>query len=93
MEPRAIRPGFVVSGVVDDCYHASINGIPDASTLSAMRLVAGLEAMITDPVYEGKSIAGLIELVSRGGIERESNVLYAHLGGQPAINACAALFS
>ena len=42
--------------------------------------------MITDPVYEGKSMAGLIDLVARGEIARDSNVLYAHLGGQPAIN-------
>jgi 1-aminocyclopropane-1-carboxylate deaminase len=79
--------------ILDDRYHAGIYGIPDAQTLDAMRLAARLEAMITDPVYEGKSMAGLIDLVSRGEIERSSNVLYAHLGGQPAINAYAALFS
>ena len=49
--------------------------------------------MITDPVYEGKSMAGLIDLVSRGEIEPGSNVLYAHLGGQPALNGYAALFA
>ena len=43
--------------------------------------------MITDPVYEGKSLAGLIDLVSGGEIPADSTVLYAHLGGQPAINA------
>jgi 1-aminocyclopropane-1-carboxylate deaminase len=48
---------------------------------------------ITDPVYEGKSMAGLIDLVSRGEIDRSSNVLYAHLGGQPALNAYASLFA
>ncbi len=79
--------------VLDDRHHAGIYGIPDASTLSAMRLVARLEAMITDPVYEGKSMAGLIDLVSRGEIERDANVLYAQLGGQPAVNAYASLFS
>jgi 1-aminocyclopropane-1-carboxylate deaminase len=79
--------------VLDDRYHAGTYGIPDESTLSAMRLAARLEAVITDPVYEGKSMAGLMDLVSRGEIDRSSNVLYAHLGGQPAINAYAALFS
>jgi 1-aminocyclopropane-1-carboxylate deaminase len=79
--------------ILDDRYHAGTYGIPDDSTLSAMRLAAGLEAMITDPVYEGKSMAGLIDLVSRGDIDRSSNVLFAHLGGQPAINAYAALFT
>ncbi|MBI2776603.1 MAG: 1-aminocyclopropane-1-carboxylate deaminase [Chloroflexi bacterium] len=79
--------------ILDDRYHAGIYGIPDASTLNAMRLVARLEGMITDPVYEGKSMAGLIDLVSRREIAASSTVLYAHLGGQPALNAYAGLFS
>ena len=49
--------------------------------------------MITDPVYEGKSMAGLIDLVTTGEIPKDATVLYAHLGGQPAINAYASLFS
>ncbi|MEO8273720.1 MAG: 1-aminocyclopropane-1-carboxylate deaminase [Chloroflexota bacterium] len=79
--------------LLDDRYHAGIYGIPDAGTLDAMRLAARLEAMITDPVYEGKSMAGMIDLVARGEIEQSSNVLYAHLGGQPALNAYASLFT
>jgi 1-aminocyclopropane-1-carboxylate deaminase len=79
--------------ILDDRYHGGTYGIPDESTVSAMRLAARLEAVITDPVYEGKSMAGLIDLVSRGEIDRSSNVLFAHLGGQPAISAYAALFS
>jgi 1-aminocyclopropane-1-carboxylate deaminase len=78
---------------LDDRYHAGTYGIPDEQTLDAMRLSARLEGMITDPVYEGKSMAGLIDLVSRGEIDRGSTVLYAHLGGQPALNAYAALFT
>ncbi len=79
--------------ILDDRYHAGTYGIPDDATLDAMRLAARLEGMITDPVYEGKSMAGMIDLVRRGEIPRDSNVLYAHLGGQPAINAYAGLFS
>jgi 1-aminocyclopropane-1-carboxylate deaminase len=78
--------------VLDDRYHAGIYGIPDEPTLEAIRTAGRLEGMITDPVYEGKSMAGMIDLVSRGEIERSSNVLYAHLGGQPALSAYAALF-
>jgi 1-aminocyclopropane-1-carboxylate deaminase len=77
---------------LDDRYHAGTYGIPDERTLEAMRTGARLEAMITDPVYEGKSLAGMIDLVRRGEIGRDSNVLYAHLGGQPALNAYAGLF-
>ena len=87
---REVREDEVI---LDERFHAGIYGIPDDSTLDAMRLAARLEAMITDPVYEGKSMAGMIDLVSRGEIERSSNVLYAHLGGQPAINAYASLFA
>jgi 1-aminocyclopropane-1-carboxylate deaminase len=79
--------------VLDDRYHAGTYGIPDERTLEAMRLVARLDGMITDPVYEGKSMAGLIDLITIGEIPKESTVLYAHLGGQPALNAYSALFS
>ena len=79
--------------VLDDRYHAGTYGIPNERTLEAIRLAGRLEGMITDPVYEGKSMAGMIDLVSSGEIGRESNVLYAHLGGQPALSAYAALFT
>jgi 1-aminocyclopropane-1-carboxylate deaminase len=79
--------------VLDDRWHAGTYGIPDETTLAAIRLAGRLEGMITDPVYEGKSMAGLIDLVTSGEIDRGSNVLYAHLGGQPALNAYAALFT
>jgi 1-aminocyclopropane-1-carboxylate deaminase len=78
--------------VLDDRYHAGTYGIPDATTVEAIRTGARLEGMITDPVYEGKSLAGMIDLVRRGEIGADSNVLYAHLGGQPALNAYAGAF-
>jgi 1-aminocyclopropane-1-carboxylate deaminase len=78
--------------VLDDRYHAGTYGIPDEQTLEAIRMAGRLEGMITDPVYEGKSMAGMIELVRSGEIERGSRVLYAHLGGQPALSAYAGLF-
>ena len=77
--------------VLDDRYHAGTYGIPDETTIEAIRLAGRLEGMITDPVYEGKSMAGLIDLVRRGEIARDSTVLYAHLGGQPALSAYAAV--
>ncbi len=79
--------------ILDDRFHAGTYGIPDQRTLEAIRLGASLEAMITDPVYEGKSLAGLIHMVQDREISPDANVLYAHLGGQPAINAYASLFA
>lgn len=67
-------------------------GVPVESTLEAIRLTGRLEGVIIDPVYEGKSMAGLIDLVSSSEIPRDSTVLFAHLGGQPALNAYSALF-
>ncbi len=78
----------VLEGWAGDLY-----GIPVASTLDAIRLTGQLEGMIIDPVYEGKSMAGLIDLVRNGDIPRDANVLYAHLGGQPALNAYSGLFT
>jgi 1-aminocyclopropane-1-carboxylate deaminase len=77
----------VLEGWAGDYY-----GIPVQSTNDAIRLTASLEGVIIDPVYEGKSMAGLIDLVTSGDIAPGSNVLYAHLGGQPAINAYSALY-
>jgi len=77
----------VLPGWAGDRY-----GIPVPSTLDAIRLTGSLEGVIIDPVYEGKSMAGLIDLVRSGEIGRDSTVLYAHLGGQPALNAYSGLF-
>jgi 1-aminocyclopropane-1-carboxylate deaminase len=77
----------VLPGWAGDYY-----GIPVESTLDAIRLTGRLEGMIIDPVYEGKSMAGLIDLVAGSEIPAGANVLYAHLGGQPALNAYSALF-
>jgi 1-aminocyclopropane-1-carboxylate deaminase len=78
--------------VLLDEWHAGTYGIPDAKTIEAIRLCARLEGVLTDPVYEGKSMAAVIDLVRSGRIEPGSRVLYAHLGGQPALNAYAGAF-
>jgi 1-aminocyclopropane-1-carboxylate deaminase len=78
----------VLEGWAGDRY-----GIPVQSTLDAIRLSGRLEGMIIDPVYEGKSMAGLVDLVTSGEIGPGSTVLYAHLGGQPALNAYSGIFA
>ena len=70
-------------------YEGPAYGLPDAATVEAIHLVARTEGMLTDPVYEGKSMAGLIGMVRSGEIPEGSRVLYAHLGGQPALSAYA----
>jgi len=67
-------------------YAYPVYGVPSAETNEAIRLCARTEGMMTDPVYEGKSMQGLIDLVRKGFFPAGSKVLYAHLGGVPAIN-------
>lgn len=73
--------------ILNEDYHAGIYGIPDQTTLDAIRFGMETEAFVTDPVYEGKSLAGMMDLVKKGDIKDGSHVLYAHLGGQLANNA------
>ncbi|KAJ4385103.1 hypothetical protein N0V85_008245 [Neurospora sp. IMI 360204] len=77
--------------VLDDRYHAGVYGVPDERTIEAIKFGARTEAFITDPVYEGKSLAGMMDMIKNGEIEAGSNVLYAHLGGQLSLNAYSAL--
>ncbi len=67
-------------------YAYPVYGVPSDETKAAIRLCARLEGMITDPVYEGKSMQGMIDLVRKGYFPEGSKVLYAHLGGAPALN-------
>lgn len=76
----------VLEGWAGDLY-----GVPVQSTIDAILLTGRLEGVILDPVYEGKSMAGLIDLVQQGEIGKDSTVLYAHLGGQPALNAYSSI--
>ena len=77
--------------VVDGYAHPRY-GIPNDDTLEAIRLAGRLEAKVIDPVYEGKSMHGLIDLVAKGDIPADATVLYVHLGGVPALNGYSALF-
>ncbi|MXW48286.1 MAG: 1-aminocyclopropane-1-carboxylate deaminase [Gammaproteobacteria bacterium] len=61
-------------------------GVPSHETNEAIRLAAQTEAMITDPVYEGKSMQGMIDLINKDFFPKDSKILYAHLGGAPALN-------
>jgi len=78
--------------VLDTRYGGPEYGLPNPGTLEAIRLCARQEGMLTDPVYEGKSMHGMIDKVRQGEFPAGSKVLYAHLGGVPALNAYSFLF-
>ena len=65
-------------------------GICGDATTAAIRLAAETEGLLVDPVYEGKSMAGLIELAQSGRLAADSRVLYLHMGGTPALHAYSA---
>jgi 1-aminocyclopropane-1-carboxylate deaminase len=73
--------------IIEPRFAGPAYGLPDAATIAAIRMAAEMEAMITDPVYEGKSMAGLIGLAREGAFAAGSRVLYVHLGGGPALDA------
>jgi len=78
--------------VLLDRWHDDIYGIAGPRTIEAIRMAGSLEGMITDPVYEGKSMAGMIDLIREGFFKEGSRVLYAHLGCQPVINGYTGAF-
>jgi 1-aminocyclopropane-1-carboxylate deaminase len=78
--------------VLNEDYAYPVYGVPSKETIAAIRMSARLEGMMTDPVYEGKSMQGMIDLVKKGFFPAGSKVLYAHLGGVPAINGYSYTF-
>jgi 1-aminocyclopropane-1-carboxylate deaminase len=78
--------------VLIEDYAYPAYGVPSAETNDAIRLAARMEGMMTDPVYEGKSMQGMIDLVRKGYFPAESKILYAHLGGVPAINGYSYIY-
>jgi D-cysteine desulfhydrase len=61
--------------------------LPNAAMVEAVQLLARTEAVLLDPVYTGKIMAGLIGLSRRGYFRRDENVLFIHTGGAPALHA------
>ena len=72
--------------IINPDYAYPAYGVPSEETNDAIRLAAKTEGLITDPVYEGKSMQGLIDLAKKNYFPKGSNILYAHLGGAPALN-------
>jgi 1-aminocyclopropane-1-carboxylate deaminase len=86
---REIRDEDVV---VDARFAGPAYGLPDSATIDAIRTAGRLEGMLTDPVYEGKSMAGLIAMARNGEFPPASRVLYVHLGGAPVLSAYRSAF-
>jgi D-cysteine desulfhydrase len=59
--------------------------LPTPEMAEAVKLVARTEGILLDPVYTGKAMAGLIDLVRQGYFKKESTILFVHTGGSPAL--------
>ncbi len=87
---RTVREDEIV---INPDYAYPAYGVPSKETNEAIRLAAKTEAMITDPVYEGKSMQGMIDLAKKGFFTKGAKILYVHLGGVPAINGYSYTYS
>jgi len=72
----------VVAGHAGPAY-----GVPHAATIEAIKLAGVLEALALDPVYSGKGLAGLIALVRARRWQPDTDVIFIHTGGAPALFA------
>ncbi len=79
---RELDPEAVV---IDDSHVGEGYGIPTQAMISAVELVASTEGVLLDPVYSGKAMAGLIELIRRGRYGPEDHVIFIHTGGTPGL--------
>lgn len=71
--------------IVFDDYVAGGYGILNEETARALRLVAETEGILLDPVYTGRAMVGLIDLIEKGYFKKDDNVVFLHSGGTPAL--------
>jgi D-cysteine desulfhydrase family pyridoxal phosphate-dependent enzyme len=73
--------------LIDDGYLGGGYAVVTEAERDAVRLVAQLEGILLDPVYTGKAMAGLLDLISQEEISADERVLFWHTGGVPALFA------
>ncbi len=86
---QQISPGDIT---VYDQYYGGVYGVPTTAGNDAIRLLARTEGIVTDPVYTGKALSGMIDLLQSGAYDDAEAVLFFHTGGVPAIFAMAEHF-
>jgi L-cysteate sulfo-lyase len=75
------------SVVVNSDYVGEGYGLPTDSMIEAVKMLAGFEGILLDPVYAGKGFAGLIDLVRKGYFKPDENVVFLHTGGSVSLFA------
>ena len=73
--------------VAFDDYVGPGYSLPTDAMVEAVKLLAQTEGILLDPVYSGKAMSGLIDLVRKGYFKEGANILFLHTGGSPALYA------
>lgn len=86
--PQRVSPGDVeIVAATSDPY-----GVASEEVFQGIQLLARSEGIMSDPVYEGKAVRGLLNLAAEGRFEPDSRILLMHLGGTPAVHAYSGQF-
>lgn len=89
-ERLGLSPTFAASDFdVRDAYLGGGYGVMGEPEREAIEMAAQSEGLLVDPVYTGRALAGLIDLIRAGEFKRGQNVLFWHTGGTPALFAYA----
>lgn len=72
---------------VFDDYVGPGYSLPTAGMVEAVQLLARYEGILLDPVYTGKTMAGMIDLIRKGHFKKGERILFVHTGGSPALYA------
>jgi len=73
--------------ILFDDYVGEGYGVLTKEVSDVIKLVAQTEGILLDPVYTGKAMAGLIDMIKRGRFDKQENVVFIHTGGVPALFA------
>ena len=88
------KEGVEASDVNANCNYVGPGyGLPTDSMVEAINMLAKLEGILLDPVYSGKGMAGLIDLIRQGALSSDENIVFIHTGGAQALPAYRSLFS
>jgi L-cysteate sulfo-lyase len=71
--------------ILNEDYAGEAYEVPTQAALNAIKLVAQTEGIMLDPVYTGRAMAGIIDMISQGRFGKDENVVFIHTGGTPAL--------
>jgi L-cysteate sulfo-lyase len=85
-EKLGVKSDIPRNAVEANCdYVGDGYGIPSPGVIEAVRMLAREEGIFLDPVYSGKGMAGLIDLIRKGAFRRDENIIFVHTGGQAGL--------